>query len=670
MNVTLSTLVETPSLPFVDIRNTTSGIAEFDFYVNGNGLFSNDMDVIEEIWQTDAFEDEGFLFAAWEWIIDNRYHSNPYSADVWQHAPYIFFNSLGFGLCDDVATAFHFLADTIGYDSRVWVIEGHVIPEFYNNGRWEIYDPDLEALYITDTGEIAGYDYVSTAYGIDYQANILASEYAGEVTAVDYAYDEWLIDLYRSVDDNVIAEYAMTSRQDDFVKEAQRIALPPQSFARIHAYEEADLTTIYGDIVPEVSVLEVHFGSLQAFEFEYPLVAFRISGEGSVLIDGVEYVIGGAALDARLSLRDVPVMSIVANTTGSDNVISYLINPVRFGLDGKIDVALEGDVDALSVVLSGDSGDDVLSGAGGADTLLGGSGADWLTQTAAAVNGAAGSRLEGGAGDDRIEFAGSQAYTSNYVFLSGGDGNDVIRAGAAQGQYVGSIQIEGGSGADLIEVGHIEGSTGGRGYVSGGEGNDVLRVLDTWGGIGIWSNSTLRLLGDGGDDRFELAGTQLSVPAGGGQVSLDGGGGFDTLVWNGRYNLTIGGSQNPAVGLYAGYRQELKVSNVERVDLAASGATGLTVRFSAQDVATITVGSDFDRSTLGLGLSGTGETLFVNAGSNQVDLTGYTAVGGAVVGGLEYGIYRSGDAYLGVLSNLTEIDLTGIPTLAAQDWLL
>ncbi len=445
--------------------------------------------------------------------------------------------------------------------------------------------------------------------------------------------------------------------QAPFKKAEQLITLPPSSFLRIHDYEE-EVLTIYQDIVPQVSVLEVHFGSVSEFEFFYPLVPISISGQGVAIIDGVEYTIGSAALSERFSDRENPIYSIAVTTIGDKNAISYLLNPVRFSLDGVMDVDVVSGEETLSVLISGDAGNDVLIGAGGADTLIGGQGDDRLTQTAVTLNDAAGSRLKGGSGDDRLVFEGSQAYTSNYVTLLGDEGADVISAGVLQSQYVGAMQVDGGSGDDLIEVGHIEGSTGGRGYLAGGEDNDVLRVLDTWNGIGIWGNSTFKLMGDAGDDRFDLAGRQLNIVGNDQGAQLDGGAGFDSLAWNGRYNLTINGHQNPSLGLYAGYKQELKVSNVENVDLVAGGATGLTVKFTELDVMTITAGSDFDRSTLGLGLSGTGNTLFVNAASNEVDVTGLVNLGGAFVNGQEYGLYQVGGAYLGVLTDMT---LSGTP---------
>jgi len=297
--------------------------------------------------------------------------------------------------------------------------------------------------------------------------------------------------------------------------------------------------------------------------------------------------------------------------------------------------------------VTGSRGRDSISGQGGSDTLSGEQGDDVLVQAASVLNGAAGSMLDGGAGNDRINLNASQAYTATVVSLMGGEGDDTIRAGTRRGQYVGAVRIEGGIGNDVIETGHIEGS-GNLGYLDGGSGNDTIRVVDTWGGTGIWSNSKFDIRGGEGNDRFELAGTQYNVLGTGEGAQIIGGAGLDTLVWNGSYNLTINGDENPALTPYEGYRRELKVSNVEVVDLDGSGVKGLGVRLTAQDVAAITAGSDFNRASLGMGLSGVGNVLLLNAGANTVDMAGWSALGSAMVGGQEYGLHQSGTSYLGV----------------------
>jgi hypothetical protein len=626
------------------IANDSDVSESFDLRLNGNDLFSSTDDIIATIEATADFQERGLPYATWKWLTENTYHFDPYSGEAWQHAPYLLLNSLGFGYCDDVASIFAQLMISQGYDARVWAINGHVVSELFNNGHWELYDVDLRALYIDKQGNIAGYDYIVNSND-DFEVNLSLSSYADDVQPADNAYTDAVLDLYKTTSDNTVSSWYIQSLPEFSAN--HQIVLPAHSSLSVHDLTDENLYSMYGTLVPDISALDVQFGAVQGFTFEYPLIPISITGLGTVTIDNIVYDIGSTALDERLTDRDDPVYSIVVNTTGADNHLEYLINPLRFPPDDDSQ-----DVDLLNLVLNGTDAAEVLQGHGGADTLLGGGGNDTITQTASVLNGAAGTLIDGGTGGDAIKFDGSQAYTTNLVSISGGDGNDSIEAAVNHGQYLGSIKIDGGAGNDVITVGHIEGSNS-LSYIDGGSGDDIINVVDTWNGVGIWSNAAFAIRGGDGNDHFELAGTQLNILGNNQGARLDGGNGFDTLVWNGSYNLEVGGHQNAAVGLYAGqYAQELVVSNIEALDIAGSGVNGLHLRFSAQDVVSITAGSDFDQASLGLGLTGTGNALFVNATGDDVNLAGWTDIGGATVQGLEYEIYRSGSTVLGIHHDL------------------
>jgi hypothetical protein len=275
-------------------------------------------------------------------------------------------------------------------------------------------------------------------------------------------------------------------------------------------------------------------------------------------------------------------------------------------------------------------------------------GDDNLTIVANTINSRAGSSIEGGSGNDTLTFNGSNAYTTQQVKLFGGDGNDIIRAGTANGQYVGALRIEGGTGNDIIEIGHVEGSQSSDSGIDGGDGDDSILVLPTLGDIGIFGNSKFTISGGAGNDRIELRGTQYNLLGANGSV-VDGGAGFDTFVWNGRFDLNPNTNQTSVDATNPIYAKEIGVRNVELLNVAASGATGLNLTLTAADVTTITTGSDFNRSTLnGLNLTGTGKTLFVKLGSgNQLTIDNtWTNLGSTVFGSDTYTAYQNSDTLL------------------------
>jgi Ca2+-binding RTX toxin-like protein len=113
------------------------------------------------------------------------------------------------------------------------------------------------------------------------------------------------------------------------------------------------------------------------------------------------------------------------------------------------------------------------------------------------------------------------------------------------------------------------------------------------------------------------------------------------------------------------YPRQVQLRSVEKLDLVSAGVSGLTLRFEAADVAAITAGSDFDRSTLGLGLSGTGNVLFVDPGPNGIDLAGWTLLGPAVVDGVDRQVHQNGTSILALLAvtNLTLVGTSAAETL-------
>jgi hypothetical protein len=266
----------------IEFTNTSSTEQNVDLVLNGKSLFSNDQQIIAEIKKSPLYAAYGFPFAAWNWLMENHYAFNPYSGDQWQHAPYLFLDSLGFGLCDDVASVFYSLVTSYGYGTaRIWALNGHVVCELFQNGRWELYDPNLQVLYIDSKGEIAGYDYVISHPNDDYAANLRNSKYANVVAESPTGYTAYVLSLYTSTEDNAVSNFSM-KKQAAFDQIKPTLKLPPGATLHIDSDTDYPLKTIYGETVPKVMTAEVHFGQLNGYTFEYPLVPVAISGTGQV----------------------------------------------------------------------------------------------------------------------------------------------------------------------------------------------------------------------------------------------------------------------------------------------------------------------------------------------------------------------------------------------------
>jgi hypothetical protein len=87
-------------------------------------------------------------------------HALPVCGQFYQHSPSFFMNSMGFGLCDDVASVLAFLWEEMGYKVRTWDLHGHVVSEVYANNEWLLYDADLCVVYYKKNKRVAGVEYL------------------------------------------------------------------------------------------------------------------------------------------------------------------------------------------------------------------------------------------------------------------------------------------------------------------------------------------------------------------------------------------------------------------------------------------------------------------------------------------------------------------------------
>ncbi|MCG9910622.1 MAG: transglutaminase domain-containing protein [Flavobacteriales bacterium] len=77
------------------------------------------------------------------------------------HHPARFFNVYGFGLCDDAAAVFVNLCKSMGFKSRVWGLDGHVVSEVFYDDAWHFFDPH-RGVYLQLDGEILSIDKITS----------------------------------------------------------------------------------------------------------------------------------------------------------------------------------------------------------------------------------------------------------------------------------------------------------------------------------------------------------------------------------------------------------------------------------------------------------------------------------------------------------------------------
>jgi hypothetical protein len=122
-------------------------------------IYKSTSEIVEQI-RSDIsiLPGESELKKAWYFVKATLSYNIPLTDAAWIHQPSFIFNSLGFGQCDDLASALAYIWREMGYEVRIWNLSGHVVPEVFADGKWQMYDPSYDVYYYNEQGQVAGFE--------------------------------------------------------------------------------------------------------------------------------------------------------------------------------------------------------------------------------------------------------------------------------------------------------------------------------------------------------------------------------------------------------------------------------------------------------------------------------------------------------------------------------
>jgi hypothetical protein len=141
----------------LSLRNTGKETARFVLELNGRPFLQSLDQALDEVRaMPEESPGEPLWRKAWRYTRDQVVFGKPISSASWYEEPCLLLNSAGFGYCDDMAELNCRIWRALGYESRLWYLEGHVVSEVKVDGRWEMYDSDFGVYYLTPQGRVAG----------------------------------------------------------------------------------------------------------------------------------------------------------------------------------------------------------------------------------------------------------------------------------------------------------------------------------------------------------------------------------------------------------------------------------------------------------------------------------------------------------------------------------
>jgi hypothetical protein len=354
-----------PATDAVTVVNRADRTVRFRLEHNDFPVFENKDQVVEYVRaQPDLVAGEPFERKLWRFLRDSTNHYYSLVPLQFRQAPWSTLNSLGFGLCGDMATSYVALARTAGYESRVWSLGGHVVPEIKVDNRWQVYDPDLGVYYRNRDGTVAGVEQLAAD-------PTLVSDPAFPIfdDAAAWAYSSVVTEIYATAHDNFVADATLLP---DIPEMGGRFEMPPGAKLTYPgrwteepiAYKAFGERILREEDLPDWrDIAERHDGATPypiwfhrqakldlppgwTGILPLPLWLWDIHGQGSISIDGVVYEAGSKSLEERLRYR-VPARQLTV-LESTDLSLIMQINFRRFDMNAINTVNLTGrDVWAL-----------------------------------------------------------------------------------------------------------------------------------------------------------------------------------------------------------------------------------------------------------------------------------------------------------------------------------
>jgi hypothetical protein len=311
-----------PEAVSLEIVNHAEVDVRFQLDINDQLLSGSIEDAIERIRRLPELRPgEDPVFKIFRSVASHTKRGYTLTENAWVHEPLTLINSIGFGYCDDVASAFGHLVRAAGYEVRIWSLGGHVVPEVLLDGRWQMLDPDIGVYYADEHGTVLGVEELATRPDrITDPAQRMDEVLKAEATA----YSEELAQIYASVDDNIIWDYytipVEPTRFEFVLPSAGRVLI-----GGIWAPLPRDLVT--GQEVAIAAQLRLELPAGWSGDLPSALVMIAAEGSGLVSAAGKEYAIGSPDLETLL--HDFEFSRRHTRVIRSDTplILTFLISP-------------------------------------------------------------------------------------------------------------------------------------------------------------------------------------------------------------------------------------------------------------------------------------------------------------------------------------------------------
>lgn len=317
---------DSPDQQRIRIENVGLDDAVFSFKLNGQFFKSTD-DVIQAIQRFEnAVDNEPIQQKTWRFVCASIAYNLPLVQNHWQQSPLILLNSIGYDKCGNQAELLAFLWRKLGFDTRIWSLKGHIVPEVFADGRWQMFDPSNQVYYLNQHGKVASVEELANTPALitnPVQKVSLNLNSVNKSILESVSHSNFLASIYASVDNNYV--YSPNFLGDTSVTEFA-LRLPPAAVF--------DFPLFYPNL-PQPKFRFLDYNSANARlkipknwigQINLPLVIASIAGEGIIKVNDKKFVVGSADLNDYLTAFSEFNYRVEVDGSQGEIEIIYLIN--------------------------------------------------------------------------------------------------------------------------------------------------------------------------------------------------------------------------------------------------------------------------------------------------------------------------------------------------------
>lgn len=323
----------------IRIDNNTGKTVHFTFDLN-NHFPESLSEIKQEILESDSLHD--LPLTAYNYVKSRLVFNDPYTAEHWINTPVLMFNSTGMGICDDFSAVLVQLWNSLGYESRIWHLIGHTVPEVRVNGHWSMYDPTFVFYARQKDGTVLGVDELSRNPDVFNQADAdFGFLYFAEIES--RAYPDWFI-----------------TRDNNFVGYWLRPTFKPSIFINTLPSGASfcfpvDFNGLKMEKTRPDGYARLTIRNDEKVKISHSLIPVYVQGNGIISINTINYKLPDdeAEVNSFLARSKTFVDQITIESVVDSIDLYYLVNLANLLLEEKNHFELKSDaVDNLSIRIS------------------------------------------------------------------------------------------------------------------------------------------------------------------------------------------------------------------------------------------------------------------------------------------------------------------------------